>query len=93
MAKDAQGFEPNDKAQLRLTLGDRSADGKLDVNVEIYGKLPFTSGDPRLLADLGPFNVPADKLLSGLQAIASAIPPPAGQIAGSVLGVILLFLS
>jgi hypothetical protein len=37
-------FQAGDKAQVRVTMGDRNHDGKVDATVEGYAAIPFLNG-------------------------------------------------
>lgn len=61
----ADEFKQNDKAQLRITVGDRTPDGKVDLTVEVFAKLPIihaANAVPVRVATIGPFTPPIEQL-------------------------------
>lgn len=89
---DQSGLATTDKAQIRITFGDRSGDGKADIKVEVYGKLPFVSGPPNKILDPGPANVPVEEALKILEGVCKILPPPAAAMAQMIIAVIKPFL-
>ena len=76
--------DPTDKVRIHLVLGDRTKDGKVDVTVEIEGRLPVIGWVPALRITK---NVPIKEAIGLARAACAVLPAPAGQIASTVLGV------
>jgi hypothetical protein len=61
----ADDFKPGDRAQLRVTLGDRTPDSKVDVTFELYAKLPLihaANSTPVRVASFGPITPPIEQV-------------------------------
>lgn len=83
-------MDQKDRLQIIITAGDRNTNGRVDLSVSVEAAVPVL-GTHKLT--FGPFDVPVDQALAAAQTAAGAIPPPAGQVVATILGLVKLFLA
>jgi hypothetical protein len=74
-----------DKARVVFVLGDRTQDGKLDVSVEVWGKVPVVGTSVEKMFTLPAVNIPVDKMIAMGATLAGQLPGVAGAVAAAVL--------
>ena len=78
-------FQPKDVFQITITLGDRSDDGKTDVSLEGFMRLPIL-GNTALPSVTQ--NIPVDQVVDMLGVAVAALPPALAAAAKGLLAII-----
>lgn len=67
-------------------MGDADHNGRVDLRVRFFGKVPLLEKEPTQKMCLGPFNVPVEEALRVASQMAALVPAPAAPAVGMVLG-------